>query len=79
MANRPGRTPSPGDPRMHGYQLEDPAAPYGRTGISPAPAGHNLDIPMGPGRYGTPSDRLQAQPTVRATHSECMRKARLLK
>ncbi|KAG9239628.1 chitin synthase 1 [Amylocarpus encephaloides] len=61
MQNRPGRTPSPGDPRMHGYQLEDPAH-YGRPGGSPAPGGHNLEIPMGPGRY-TPSDQLQAQPT----------------
>jgi chitin synthase len=64
MANRPGRTPSPGDPRMHGYQLEDPS-PYGGQTASPGPGRHNLEIPMGPGRYGTPSDRLQAQPTVR--------------
>jgi chitin synthase len=44
-----------------GYQLED-AAPYGRPAGSPGPGRHNLEIPMGPGRY-TPSDRLQAQPT----------------
>ncbi|EPE28597.1 Nucleotide-diphospho-sugar transferase [Glarea lozoyensis ATCC 20868] len=63
MANtRPNRTPSPGDPRMHGYQLEDPS-PYGGASNAPAPGAHNLEIPMGPGRYGTPSDRLQVQPT----------------
>ncbi|CAG8980952.1 hypothetical protein HYALB_00003811 [Hymenoscyphus albidus] len=62
MQNHPGRTPSPGDPRHHGYQLEDSAPLYGgRPAGSPAP--QNLEIPMGPGRYGTPSDRLQAQPT----------------
>ncbi|EHK98484.1 putative Chitin synthase A [Glarea lozoyensis 74030] len=64
MANtRPNRTPSPGDPRMHGYQLEDPS-PYGGASNAPAPGAHNLEIPMGPGRYGTPSDRLQVQPTL---------------
>jgi chitin synthase len=56
--SRPGRTPSPGHPMTQGYQLEDN---YGRG--SPAPGRTNLEIPMGPGRYGTPSDRLQAQPT----------------
>ncbi|KAN0108450.1 glycosyltransferase family 2 protein [Hyaloscypha variabilis] len=61
MNNRPGRTPSPGHPVNQGYQLED-AAPYGRPAGSPGPGRHNLEIPMGPGRY-TPSDRLQAQPT----------------
>ena len=60
MNQHPGRTPSPGHPMNQGYQLED--APYGRG--SPAPGRPNLEIPMGPGRYGTPSDRLQAQPTV---------------
>lgn len=52
-------------PHPQGYQLED--APYGRqpTG-SPGPGMHNLEIPMGPGahRVGTPSDQLQAQPSV---------------
>jgi chitin synthase len=62
MNNRPGRTPSPGHPVNQGYQLED-TGPYGRPGGSPGPGRHNLEIPMGPGRH-TPSDRLQAQPTV---------------
>ncbi|KAH8602247.1 chitin synthase 2 [Bisporella sp. PMI_857] len=53
MDNRPGRSPSPGQPLQQGYQLED--GPYSRQ--------QNLEIPMGPGRMGTPSDRLQAQPT----------------
>ncbi|KAI9048597.1 hypothetical protein LZ554_007430 [Drepanopeziza brunnea f. sp. 'monogermtubi'] len=61
-SNNPGRTPSPGHPAQHGYQLED-ASPYGRPGGSPAgPYQHNLEIPMGPGRQ-TPSDQLLAQPT----------------
>ncbi|KAK2625023.1 hypothetical protein QTJ16_005392 [Diplocarpon rosae] len=59
MNQHPGRTPSPGHPLQHGYQLED-ANPYGRG--SPAPSRHNIEIPMGPGRQ-TPSDRLLAQPT----------------
>jgi chitin synthase len=62
MSTRPGRAPSPGHPASQGYQLED-AGPYGRPGGSPGPGRHNLEIPMGPGRH-TPSDRLQAQPTV---------------
>ncbi|KAI1778564.1 glycosyltransferase family 2 protein [Hypoxylon cercidicola] len=49
MDNRMGRTPSPGHPLQHGYQLED--VPYGHH---PMPG--NLD-PAGPGRY-TPSDHL---------------------
>ncbi|EHA52383.1 Chitin synthase, class 3 [Pyricularia oryzae] len=55
MNNRPPphRTPSPGHPLQHGYQLDD--APYGRPGLNSA---SNLDIPMGPGRH-TPSDQLQ--------------------
>lgn len=59
--HRTGRSPSPGHPLNHGYQLEDaPAPPYGR----PAGPGR-LDIPMGPGSgRHTPSDRLQDQPTV---------------
>lgn len=61
MDNRPGRSPSPGHPLRQGYQLEDPNSPYGRQPTVP-----NLEIPMGP-RVHTPSDRLQAQPTV-STH-----------
>ncbi|KAI9671912.1 MAG: Chitin synthase, class 1 [Caeruleum heppii] len=54
---RPGRRiASPAHP-MQGYQLED--APY-RPGPTPVPQHGPLEIPMGP---GTPSDRLQAQPT----------------
>lgn len=50
MDNRAHRTPSPGHPLQHGYQLDD--NPYGR------PQG-NLDIPMGPspGRF-SPGDSL---------------------
>ncbi|KAK5662734.1 hypothetical protein OQA88_6141 [Cercophora sp. LCS_1] len=52
MDNRaPHRTPSPGHPLQHGYQLED--NPYGRS--QPA-----LDVPTGPGRY-SPGDALQMQ------------------
>jgi len=63
MSNRPGpgRSPSPGHP-LQGYQLED-NSPYGRHAASPGPGRPNLEIPMGPGRH-TPSDQLQAQPTV---------------
>ncbi|KAL8338184.1 hypothetical protein RB601_006539 [Gaeumannomyces tritici] len=58
MNNRPPphRTPSPGNPMQHGYQLDD--NPYGRQGNA-----SNLDIPMGPGRY-TPSDQLQLHTAV---------------
>ncbi|KAI0847379.1 glycosyltransferase family 2 protein [Daldinia vernicosa] len=56
--HRIGRTPSPGHPLQHGYQLDD--VPYGNH---PAPAS-NLDIPAGPGRF-TPSDRLP----LNAAHS----------
>ncbi|KAI0383303.1 glycosyltransferase family 2 protein [Hypomontagnella monticulosa] len=56
--HRIGRTPSPGHPLQHGYQLDD--VPYGHH---PA-AASNLDIPAGPGRY-TPSDRLP----LNAAHS----------
>lgn len=51
-----GRTPSPGHPLQHGYQLDD--APYGHH----LPSG-NLD-PAGSGRY-TPGDRLP----LNAAHS----------
>ncbi|KAI1140103.1 glycosyltransferase family 2 protein [Hypoxylon sp. FL0543] len=56
--HRIGRTPSPGHPMQHGYQLDD--VPYGHH---PASAS-NLNIPAGPGRY-TPSDQLQ----LNAAHS----------
>ncbi|KAI9699808.1 MAG: Chitin synthase, class 1 [Candelina mexicana] len=52
-----GRTPSPGHP-LQGYQLEDTA--YHSARPPPVPLGGPLEIPTGP---GTPSDRLQAQPT----------------
>ncbi|KAI1335390.1 glycosyltransferase family 2 protein [Xylariaceae sp. FL0016] len=53
----PHRTPSPGHPLQHGYQLDD--VPYGHG------AQHsNLDIPGGAGRY-TPSDNL----SLNAAHS----------
>ncbi|RDW91296.1 chitin synthase 1 [Coleophoma crateriformis] len=65
MDHRNPRAPSPGHPLHQGYQLED--APYGREHLGTPGSGysHNLEIPMGPGpgRLGTPSDRLQAQPT----------------
>lgn len=53
----PQRTPSPGHPLQHGYQLDD--IPYGQ-----APPPSNLDVPGGPGRY-TPSDHL----SLNAAHS----------
>jgi chitin synthase len=60
--HRIGRSPSPGHPLNHGYQLEDAPA-YGHQ-VGPG----RLDIPMGPGTgRHTPSDRLQAQPTVSPT------------
>ena len=45
------RTPSPGQPLQHGYQLDDVS--YGQHG----PSHSTLDIPAGPGTY-TPSDVL---------------------
>ncbi|KAI0472823.1 glycosyltransferase family 2 protein [Xylariaceae sp. FL0804] len=52
MDNRhPHRTPSPGHPLQHGYQLDD--VPYGAHG----PQHSNLDMPSAAGRY-TPGDRL---------------------
>ncbi|TVY32041.1 Chitin synthase C, partial [Lachnellula subtilissima] len=60
MAGRP-------NPAHQGYHLEDPQQqPYRAHSTSPGPGlQHNLEIPMGPGpqRFGTPSDRLAAQPT----------------
>ncbi|KAI2473120.1 glycosyltransferase family 2 protein [Annulohypoxylon bovei var. microspora] len=56
--HRVGRTPSPGHPLQHGYQLDD--VPYGHHPASAT----NLDIPAGPGRY-TPSDTLP----LNAAHS----------
>ncbi|KAK0720765.1 glycosyltransferase family 2 protein [Lasiosphaeris hirsuta] len=52
MDNRAHRTPSPGHPLQHGYHLDD--NPYSHS------QQHNLDIPMGPGRY-SPGDSLQMQ------------------
>ncbi|XXH04168.1 hypothetical protein Hte_010581 [Hypoxylon texense] len=57
MDNRIGRTPSPGHPLQHGYQLDD--VPYGHH-----PASVGSFDPAGPGRY-TPSDRLP----LNAAHS----------
>ncbi|KAI0836648.1 glycosyltransferase family 2 protein [Hypoxylon sp. FL0890] len=56
--HRGGRTPSPGHPMQHGYQLDD--VPYGHH----TPAASNLNMPTGPGRY-TPSDQLP----LNAAHS----------
>lgn len=50
-----GRTPSPGAPLNHGYQLEETYHPESPGGA--------LQIPMGPGRIHTPSDDLRPQPT----------------
>ncbi|OIW23589.1 chitin synthase 3 [Coniochaeta ligniaria NRRL 30616] len=51
----PHRTPSPGHPLQHGYQLDD--NPYGQQNPHLDP---HLDIPMGPGRY-SPGDSLHMQ------------------
>ena len=56
MDPRAHRTPSPGHPLQHGYQLED--NPYG-----PQHSHSQLDIPTGPGRY-SPGDSLQMQMAV---------------
>lgn len=48
MDPRMHRNPSPGHPLQHGYQLDD--NPYGSH--------QNLQMPMGPDRYDTPSDVL---------------------
>ncbi|KAK7753987.1 Chitin synthase, class 2 [Diatrype stigma] len=56
--HRMHRTPSPGQPLQHGYQLDD--VPYGQH---PTPVS-NLDMPAGPGTY-TPSDVLP----LNAAHS----------
>ncbi len=53
--SRAHRTPSPGHPLQHGYQLED--NPY----VRPPP--QNLEIPPGPGRF-SPADSLQMQTAV---------------
>ncbi|KAH8893355.1 glycosyltransferase family 2 protein [Thozetella sp. PMI_491] len=54
MDNRMHRTPSPGHPLQHGYQLDD--NPYGHSQ-------GNLEIPMGPGpgRVPSPGDSLHMQ------------------
>ena len=61
------RTPSPGAPLNHVYQLED--GPY----HSNSPGG-NLQIPLGPPRVHTPSDNLVPQPTVRSSQPRRSRK-----
>ncbi|KAJ0297384.1 hypothetical protein COL5a_003120 [Colletotrichum fioriniae] len=78
MDPRYHRTPSPGQPAQHGYQLEDnPFNNQAQQGYHQPPPQHvddpygrpsphsQLDIPMAPGRYGTPSDQLQ----LNAAHS----------
>ncbi len=57
MDHRAHRSPSPGQPYQHGYQLDD--VPYGQHPTPPV-----LDIPAGPGTY-TPSDILP----LNAAHS----------
>jgi chitin synthase len=66
-AGAPRRTPSPGHPLQHGYQLDD--VPYGQhPAQQPSPysaqSHSNLDIPSSAGRY-TPSDVLP----LNAAHS----------
>ncbi|KAK1985158.1 chitin synthase 3 [Colletotrichum cereale] len=75
MDPRYHRTPSPGQPLQHGYQLED--NPFNNTAYQPPPQHvddhygrpsphQQLDVPMGPpARYGTPSDQLP----LNAAHS----------
>ncbi len=55
MDNRMHRTPSPGHPMQHGYQLDD--NPYGHPQ-------QTLDIPAGPGRVPSPGDSLHMQTAV---------------
>ncbi|KAF6801212.1 chitin synthase a [Colletotrichum musicola] len=65
MDPRYHRTPSPGQPAQHGYQLED--NPFNNAQYQQSQQSHlddpyarqNLDIPVAPGRFGTPSDHLQ--------------------
>lgn len=53
------RTPSPGDPLQHGYQLDD--NPYGHHQASQS----RLDMPAPPDhRFGTPSDQLNLNAPV---------------
>ena len=66
MDNRAHRTPSPGHPLQHGYQLED--NPYGRT-----QPGYEMP-PVGPGRY-SPGDALQMQTAV-SSHIKTASEAR---
>ena len=60
MDPRMHRTPSPGHPLQHGYQLDD--NPYGSR--------QNLQMPMGPSpnRYDSPSDRLPMNNPVSPRH-----------
>lgn len=60
-----GRTPSPGAPLSHGYQLEDTPSYHSNAPGAP------LHIPMGPGRVHTPSDNLLPQPTVSIPRFSC--------
>ncbi|PKS07734.1 hypothetical protein jhhlp_006342 [Lomentospora prolificans] len=57
MDNRLHRTPSPGHPLQHGYQLDD--NPYDDRHAT------HLQMPSGPNRYHSPSDNLQ----LNAAHS----------
>ena len=54
------RTPSPGHPLQHGYQLDD--NPYGQN-----PSASHLQMPLGPpgiGRTYSPADSLHMQTAV---------------
>ncbi|KAK2755382.1 chitin synthase [Colletotrichum kahawae] len=74
MDPRYHRTPSPGQPLQHGYQLED--NPFNGQYAANQPSQQHLDDPYArqqhldaplppPGRFGTPSDNLQ----LNAAHS----------
>lgn len=64
MDPRAHRTPSPGHPLQHGYQLDD--NPYGQhinPSYSEMPMGPGM-APPPPGRFGTPADSLHMQTAV---------------
>lgn len=73
MDPRYHRTPSPGQPLQHGYQLED--NPFNGQYAANQPSQQHLDDPYArqqhldaplppPGRFGTPSDNLQLNAAV---------------